>query len=44
VFSGVFTAEEVDGTGDKGSRYCNGSCMNTFGGIFEHVSEINLFH
>jgi hypothetical protein len=45
MFSGVFIAEEVDGKRRLVVRkYHNGWCRGTFGCLFEHVSEICMFH
>jgi len=37
VFLGIFTAEEVDGVGDKGS-----GDTDTLAGLTDHVSKICL--
>jgi hypothetical protein len=41
LLSGVSTAEEVDGLGEQVSGV---NISRFFGGLFEHTSEICLFH
>jgi len=44
VISGVFTAEEVDGAGDKGSGYTTMFDVQTILEAFLKMSLICLFH
>jgi hypothetical protein len=45
LLSGVSTAEEVDGLGEQGSGVnIRGDVQKFFEGLFEHTSEICLFH
>jgi hypothetical protein len=42
MFSGVFTAAEIYGVGDHGSR--NTTTVHVLGSLFEHDPKICLFH
>jgi hypothetical protein len=44
VLCEVFTAEEIHGVGNKGSRDTTVVDVDTLGGLFKCVPEICLFH
>jgi hypothetical protein len=43
VFSGVLKAEK-DEVGDGARRYHTRCCIDTLGGLVEHVPEVCLYH
>ena len=44
VFSGVYVTEEVDGVRNKESMHITKAHAHTFGGVFQHVPCVCLFH